>query len=111
MVWTEEKGNMEDIWTPEAINSELVGRVTKIDSTSFGRQFSVEAKNGVFKTPCHKALQNLMTKIVEGDMVKIVYVGEKPSGKGNPTQMYKVYVDKLSVMAEMLHNVANAKLV
>ena len=110
MVWTEEKGNMEDIWTPEAINSELVGRVTKIDSTSFGRQFSVEAKNGVFKTPCHKALQNLMTKIVEGDLVKIVYTGEKPSGKGNPTQMYKVFVDNPGVISEMMGNIRDAKL-
>jgi len=110
MVWQEEKGNMEDIWTPTSINEEIVGKVVKVESTNFGKQFSIENRNGkVMKTPCHKALQNLMIKIQEGDMIKVVYVGEKASGKGNPTQLYKVYVDKPGVVSEVLSNIAKAQ--
>ena len=110
MVWQEEK-TRDDIWTPTKVGEEVVGIIIKIDDTTYGKQYLIENSNMTIKTPCHKALQNLMTRVEVGDKVKIVYAGSKPSGKGNATQLYQVFRDKPTVISEMLHNVANAKLV
>lgn len=83
-------------WKPEQIGEEIEGAVVTKVTGDHGIQYDISMKGGeiIVKTPSHKVLQDRMTKVAIGDVVKIVYQGEEaPTVKGHkPTNLYDVYI-------------------
>jgi hypothetical protein len=95
-MWEEVKGNDTAQWQPEKVLDQLVGVVVEVRKTqNFGMVWDIKKKdNAVITTPCHKVLQERLSEVLPGTVVRITYLGEKDSKKGNKTQLYKVEVYK-----------------
>lgn len=83
-----------EFWKPSKEGEELVGVVERVLNGNFGNQYVIKTDDErSVLTPSHKVLQNRMIEILEGDFVRLVFIGTEPSkekGK-NPTAMYEVY--------------------
>jgi len=83
---------ISNIWKPTDEGQEISGLVVEVKEGQYGTQLYLNVNDEEVITPSHKQLQTQLTEIKKGDTVKIVYLGSKPSGKGNDTRMYEVYV-------------------
>ena len=95
MVFEKQENNL-NIWLPEEANAELIGEVTSIKQGEYGNSYAILKEDAeTIDTPAHKVLQNRMSNVKVGDIVKLVYTGsELPKVKGNnPTKMYDVFID------------------
>ena len=86
------------IWMPEKEGEELIGLVQEITAGDYGKQYLIhrDGTEETVKTPSHKVLQAMMTKVAVGDKVKIVFVRQDPpsiKGQQGP-KIYEVYVEK-----------------
>ena len=93
----EEQEGVMDMWLPDTEGDEIEGKVVEIIEGTYGPQYKLELPDGeTATTPSHKVLQNRMTNVKVGDVVKIIFIGtEPPSVKGqNPMKMYKVGIRK-----------------
>ena len=79
-------------WEPQKIEDEIIGVITEMIEGKHGMMYVIlTATDEKLLTPAHNILQDRMKEVVVGDLVKIIYKGEKDTGKGNPAQVYKVY--------------------
>ena len=94
----EESSN--NLWLPEIISEEIIGKIISIDEVSFGedksKSYLIKTNDGkMVRTPSHRVLLNRLAagEFKEGNEIKIVYTGtEPPTVKGNkPTKMYDVF--------------------
>lgn len=92
-----EKQETANIWLPKAVNEQLMGSVKNIQEGMYGVQLLLMTEKGEdVLTPSHKVLQNRVSKVKNGDIVKIIYLGEEPGKPGkNPTKLYDVYIKKV----------------
>ena len=91
-------GVKDDFWTPDEIDESVEGVIVGVNEHKlYGKQWNIvnKKKNLDFLTPYHKALQRLMEKVNVGDNVRIVYKGSKPTNKGNPIEIYSLWVKPL----------------
>lgn len=85
-----------NVWKPEKEGDMIEGKLIKVEpSIQYSSQiYSLETKtNGhviVFGTTI---LDDKMCYVKVGDVIRIVYMGNKPSAKGQPTKMFDVFVD------------------
>lgn len=92
MAWKEIELKNE-MWKPEKEGDTLQGVVIDIEKNQYGNSYVITTEDGEeFKTPAHKILQKLMEDIKKGQVVKIEFKEEKDTNKGNPLQIYKVFV-------------------
>lgn len=89
--WTKQE-IISNIWKPANEGDELTGNVLEIKDGRYGEQLVLNVGGKEQITPSHKHLQAQFANVKKGDDVKIVYLGEKESGKGNPTQLYECYI-------------------
>ena len=92
--WLEQKDSI-NFWSPIIEGETLQGVLTKIEEGKYGKKYTILDSFDVENiTPSHKVLQNLMRKTKEGDLIKIIFLGEQPPKiRGeNPTKMYKVFI-------------------
>lgn len=97
MVWikVEEEGNQLEYWSPEA-NEELVGMLISKDANDFGGmnyKIIINSEQTVIVKGT-TVLNNLFKHIEIGKKVKILYKGEKDTGKGNPLKLYELWQDQ-----------------
>jgi len=87
--WEPLKG---DIWQPTEVGEELAGVVTQINKGEYGTQYTIEVSPGEsVETPSHRILQVMMARVKVGDEVRLVYKGDKNTGKGNPAKIYEAW--------------------
>ena len=99
MVFVKQESD-DGFWNPETPGEELIGVVYRKFIGDFGVQFEIETKDKkTFTTPSHKILQNKMSKVEIGDLVKLVYIKtDLPKLKGkNGAKVYDVYIDKIII--------------
>ena len=84
-----------NIWLPTEENQQIEGEVKKVSEGKYGLQYDIDVDGEVLTTPSHKVLQNRLKEVVEGNKIKIVYLGEQsPKVRGeSPMKMYDVYID------------------
>lgn len=90
--WIEVK---DDFWSPEELEDSVEGVIVDVkEHQSYGKQWNIvnKKKNLDILTPYHKALQRLMEKVSVGDYIKIIYKGSKPTNKGNPVEIYSLWL-------------------
>lgn len=89
MTWIEVKG---DYWQPDEPGDYLEGVIIDINPTEYGDVYVLDCKiNGMIATPAHKVLQSRLSKFVVGKRVRIEFRGTRPTKKGNPVNIYKVF--------------------
>lgn len=82
----------ESYWIPKSEDEFIEGKVLEIKKGVFGSNYYIKDKQGfIHITPSHKILENLLSSITINDTIRIVYKGNKPTNKGNPIEIYKVY--------------------
>lgn len=93
----ETKAASSNKWVPKQINEALEGEISKIVPGNYGPMYFLMNEAGEeLLLPNHKVLMNRLKDIVQGDVVRIVYLGQLPTkvmGR-NPTEMYEVYKDE-----------------
>ena len=97
-MWEKQESN-SDFWNPEKPEEELVGQVVAIRTGIYGNQYMIRKENGdEILTPSHKVLQAKMTKVLEGQKVKLVFLKQDlPKIKGQQgVRLYDVFVDKVA---------------
>ena len=96
-------------WNPLEHGAELIGLLMKKEETSFvdkqGKPrfmwtICENITDKEFKTPSHKVLENKLSNIPLGSMVKISFIGEKESKHVNPTKLYSVKVQNQNKIPE-----------
>lgn len=82
----------EKYWEAQKEEDELTGVVTEIKEGKYGKVYCIlTAANEHLLTPSHNILQDRLKEVTTGDLIKIIYKGQKDTGKGNPAQLYKVF--------------------
>lgn len=80
-----------DAWKPVDVEDFIEGEVVEIAKGQYGWEYTLKLDNDeLVKTPNHTVLNKRMELTQVGDCVKVVYKGEKDTGKGNPLQLYKL---------------------
>lgn len=96
MKWDKQEGTGLGFWKPEEKGEELVGTVSHIEEGEFGTNYTVTDEAGEEHiTPAHTVLLDRMQEVVEGDTVRIVYLGMGVAKKGrNPANLYEVFIGR-----------------
>lgn len=91
MSWKEEKVDSM-FWQPLNIGESVEGEVILAAEGPFGMEYTLQGDETTIRLPSHTVLRMKMQNVQVGDKVKVVYDGERPSGKGKPAKMYDVYI-------------------
>jgi len=87
--WEKQTG---DLWAASNDGDKLEGAVISTEGEADSMQYVIEYGDGKqVTTPRHTMLCTLMKDVKVGDVVRIIYKGEKSTGKGNPLKLYEVY--------------------
>lgn len=87
-----------DIWNPIAEKDYLVGKITEVADTPYGRAYTIVGdyteggpiQHGTVQTRTHNVLQDRMKKASAGCYCKITFLREEKSKYPNPTKIYDV---------------------
>jgi hypothetical protein len=83
---------MKGIWKPK-LNEVIEGEVLRIEDGRYGAEYVLRGGEGEIKLPAHKQLISKLEDVKVGQMIRVTQAGEKVSGKGKPTQMYRVAIN------------------
>lgn len=97
--WEEVKDVEEQVWRPEAIGEEIVGKYVRREEDVgiyHSTKYTLETANGEVDVFGSAVLDNKFKDIQLGYEVKIVYQGEKPSKPPKkPFKMFQVFKRKI----------------
>lgn len=82
----------KDYWETNLVEDFLEGVVVDKEKDDRGLRLTIESKvHGLVRTPPHRALIELLKEVNIQDRIKIVYKGEKDTGKPNKLQLYQLF--------------------
>lgn len=84
-------------WTPTKEKDFLEGIIIKIEDNTFdNKDFHIQrsAKEDPIIVSATTLLTDLLKDADAGNKVKITFLGEKNTGKGNPLKLFEVLLDK-----------------
>lgn len=89
--WDEVEPELPEWWTPQEADSELKGKIMRLEEGAFGVVATILQEDGVeIKTPSHKYLQSRLKNCEVGDTIKISYKGKIRPLKGREAENYTV---------------------
>ncbi len=89
--WKKVESNSGEFWKPSKEGEAVEGIVKGELNGDYGRQLKILQKdNKEVITPSHAILQNQLSEVKTGDDVRIVFIGTKPTPKGE-AKNYEVF--------------------
>lgn len=84
---------VENLWRPEKVDESVEGEVKNIGEGNFGRELSIEKDDVKATLPSLTVLNTKLKGVKVGDYIRVTYLGEVRSKKGNSLYMdFKVEV-------------------
>lgn len=91
--WKEITTSELKVWKPQEDNEAIEGVLKSyVEHEQYGRQYKLDVDGEEISMPSHRILQDKLSQIELNNIVKIVYVGTKPSKQGQKMRLYNVFM-------------------